>query len=156
MVKYKIMNRSGTLANLRPFTAENQPPNRGRKPSLLKGLTARSNIAASDIRNAIIAIAFDKTEAEVIALAKDLSQPIFIRTICSALEQDFLRGKTNNIEWMLERVVGRVALTREPQEPEQDQLSHKMNHEEWEAFQQNVRLLFRNPDDETRESHQNT
>ena len=136
------MNIAGTPENLRPFTSDNQPANRGRKPSLLKKYAEESDLSASDIRKVLKTLVFEKTEDELKELRKDGSQAMFVRMLIAGLEQDFQRGRTAYLNWILDRVFGDMKTSTKLDENVFDPNEVRMSKEDLAAFQRNLSILL--------------
>ena len=90
------------------FTSENQPANKGRKPSLLREYIKDNGVSIQDVRLVFKNIVFEKTKEELEELLTDESQPMLVRTIISAYMKDFESGRIDIINSILDRVFGKA------------------------------------------------
>ena len=89
------------------FTSENQPKNRGRKKSKLKGMIEKNDLGADDINN-MLSNLIDKDQDELQEIANDSKTPIIMRTFAGALLKDIKDERTGTLENMLDRWVGKA------------------------------------------------
>lgn len=88
------------------FSAENQPENPGRKPSLLKSYIVDNGISVQDVRLVLKNIILDNTEAELKKLSIDKEQPMIVRTVIKAYLHDFKNSSVYNLNSFLDRIYG--------------------------------------------------
>lgn len=96
------------------FSKDYQPdPSKvGRKKSKIKEFAKESDLSAADVKN-LIKMVFDKTEAELMAIGKDKTQPMLLRAFVKAFADDVKYGKLNNINSLLDRAGFKVADKKE-------------------------------------------
>ena len=128
--------------NLRPFSTEYQPANRGRKPSKLKALVKEMDLSKSDVAAIFLDLIGEKTEAELQDILRDKSQPWMIRGFIRALVEDFKTGRTGTIremlEWTFGKTIQKVALTGIVSTPGQV----SMTEEEEAVFKANLGTII--------------
>ena len=88
------------------FSAENQPENPGRKPSLLKSFIVDNGISVQDVRLVLKNIIMDNTEAELKLMGADKEQPMIVRTVIKAYLHDFKNSSVYNLNSFLDRIYG--------------------------------------------------
>lgn len=101
------------------FTSENQPPNRGRKPSLYKKLKAITGkkvgweLEKEDYFN-VIRWVMEQTPSALERLIKDVNGnpnkdvPLWLLNIISALNTDMRYGRTSTVEMIFDRIFGKA------------------------------------------------
>ncbi|MFW5700784.1 MAG: hypothetical protein ACOCWM_03755 [Cyclobacteriaceae bacterium] len=90
------------------FTSENQPENRGRKPSKLKKFLKENGMTADDLRLLISNTLLDgQTQSDIEDILKDKNQPMIIRLFVRAFLEDFKKGELKNFDLMMGRVMGK-------------------------------------------------
>ena len=87
------------------FSSENQPANRGRKPSRLKKYIEDNGLSATDL-SATIKYILPMTEAELKELEKDETQPILMRLFVKAILKDMSSSGTYNLLQLFNRAFG--------------------------------------------------
>lgn len=87
------------------FTSENQPANRGRKPSRLKEFIESNGLTADDLSNTIKYI-FPMTEKELNELGNDPEKPILMRLFVKAIIKDMENSNIYNITQLFNRAFG--------------------------------------------------
>lgn len=123
------------------FSKDRQPSKNGRKPSIIKGIRKNENISISDIRIAssyILSMNLEQLKKILI----DETKPFFWRVLIKAYMADFQKGKLDNTQIFLERIIGKSKeyiehsgyievndMSREELEQEFDQLMEKYNQE---------------------------
>lgn len=93
------------------FSAENQPPNAGRRPNILTKVIKDNGISRNDVNLVIKNVIMDHTKAEIDAICKDPKEPMLVRVIARAYLQDFKQGKIINLNLLLDRVYGQAEQT---------------------------------------------
>jgi hypothetical protein len=66
-----------------------------------------NRVSAYDFQVVMKNLVFEKTEAEIVAILKDKSQPLLARCIVRAFLEDFRNGSLGNIETLLNRAIGK-------------------------------------------------
>lgn len=101
------------------FSSENQPPNRGRKPSLYKrlkqmtGTTVGYELSREDFEG-IIRWALEQTPASVAGLLRtadgkqNSNTPLWLINVLSAINSDIREGKLNAFEVLMDRAFGKA------------------------------------------------
>ena len=91
------------------FTSKNQPKKKGNgaTKSKLRAMATDNELSSEDISK-LIKNMFDKTEAELKEVIEDKNQPFLIRAFCRAFFDDVQQGKLYNINFMLDRAVGKI------------------------------------------------
>jgi hypothetical protein len=111
-----------SLENLKKgkkFTADEQPANRGRKPSVLRFIKD-NGVSITDIKLMLGSFIFDHTPEEIAKLLRDKKNPppIGISIILAALNEDLKNKNLANIDKLLDRAYGRsvqaIDLTQKP------------------------------------------
>ena len=106
-------NKNPNMSGLaKPFSKENQPKNRGRKPSSLKKFIKDNNLTADDI-SAAAKYVLPQTKAEITALQKDNDVPLVMRLFAKAMLKDMTNGYLNNILKIFDRAIGKPKETKE-------------------------------------------
>ena len=111
MAGTKKREKNGSVGNCRPpkehqFTSENQPKNRGRKKSKLKGMIEVNDLSSTDVSDLILSM-MDKTEDELKSIAADYEKPFLIRSFVKAMLKDMSNDNLYNINNLLDRAVGK-------------------------------------------------
>jgi hypothetical protein len=106
MEKRKVNPNS--IANLRPRKPGEAPVNPGRKPSLLKAFIKDNGTSAKDVQLIFKNIIFEKTEAELTTLMNDKEQPMLIRGMIKAFLTDYVHGRIDALNSVLDRVYGKA------------------------------------------------
>jgi hypothetical protein len=101
-----------SLENLekgKKFSSENQPENRGRKPSALSRYIKEKGVSITDIKLMIGSFIFDHTTKEIAALLKDKENPppIGVSIILGALNEDLSNKNLANLEKLMDRAYGK-------------------------------------------------
>lgn len=97
-----------SLKNLKPpFSKENQPKKRGRKPSLVKKYIKDYDLTYDDVSR-LAKTVLQYTEADIQKQALNKQAPMVLRLFCRFLAQDMKNGNAKNIDLLLERAVGSV------------------------------------------------
>ncbi|MDR2494671.1 MAG: hypothetical protein LBD24_05545 [Spirochaetaceae bacterium] len=92
------------------FSKENQPENRGRKPSLLKKWIKEYDIPISDVRAVMTNLMFAYTLKEIKEIAdREEGMPVGISVMAKGLAADIESGNPKNLEKMLDRSFGKTA-----------------------------------------------
>jgi hypothetical protein len=92
------------------FSKENQPKNRGRKPSLLKKWIKEYDIPISDVRAVMTNLMFAYTLKEIKEIAdKEEGMPVGISVMVKGLAADIQSGNPKTLEKMLDRSFGKTA-----------------------------------------------
>lgn len=95
-----------SLANLRPqWTSEDQPANRGRKPSKLKKFISDNHLTSDDVRNMCKYI-LPLDENQLKELTLDTSKPISMRIFARSVLEDFKKKDIKNIMNLMNRAFG--------------------------------------------------
>ena len=94
-----------SLKNLKPFTADRQPGNQGRKPSKLKKFISDNGLGAADIRIACNYV-LDMDESEIAQVASDKQAPFLLRAFAAAMISDIKNGKIDNVMTIINRSIG--------------------------------------------------
>lgn len=95
------------------FSSDNQPPNRGRKPSLykqLEGIIGRE-ISVEFSKEDYTKIAqwlLERTKSQLEEIATDSSIPVFVISMVSALVMDIRRGNTYTVDRIIDRAFGKA------------------------------------------------
>ncbi len=97
-------NRSGLKP---PFSTENQPKNRGRKPSKLKAFVEHNDLTSDDV-TMLAKMIVDKKEDELKSMIKDESNPMLARLFVRLFLEDWKTGRFDNLSKILDRAVGPV------------------------------------------------
>lgn len=102
-----------SLANLKPpFTKENQPENRGAKPSNMKKFIKDNGLTHQDIKN-LTKYVLPLNEKQITALIEDPKKPIAVRIFARALVKDMAKGKMTNVMALMDRAYGKPKETVE-------------------------------------------
>lgn len=117
---------TGRIENLRPFTKDNQPANKGKKPSKLKAFLKDNQVGLADVSTMIKNILFTKSDDELRALVSDTAQPMIIRLFVRAYFEDFKRGGLDRFDTLMRwaygdpkqvmEISGNMSITRESAE----------------------------------------
>lgn len=121
------------------FSSENQPPNRGRKPSKLKKYIQDCDLSSTDIQ-AAMQYMLDKSEDEIEGMANDKNVPMMMRLFAKAMTADMKGSNLTNILKMLDRAVEKThkfEVTGAVANPEM-----KLSEEEQQQFNGNIMALF--------------
>lgn len=101
------------------FTSDNQPPNRGRKPSIFKYIKEKTGkkvdpeMSKEDYVK-VIRHLMESTPEEIERLVKDADgspnkdTPIWVLNVISAINSDIRYGRTSTVEMLFDRVFGKV------------------------------------------------
>lgn len=87
------------------FSKDNQPANRGRKPSKLKRFIKDNNLSDIDI-SFMIRLVFEKNEAQLNELLQNDKIPMLMRLFVKAFLDDFVKGRLINFEQLMKRAYG--------------------------------------------------
>lgn len=107
------MSRSGnmnpnSLKNLKPpFSKENQPENRGRKPSKVRQFLNDYELNYNDVTMLSKSV-LQMTQKEVQMNAIDDDAPMIVRLFCRYLLEDMKNGHAKNINLLLDRSIGQT------------------------------------------------
>lgn len=114
MVIFTMAERNpNSLANLKPaWSKENQPENRGAKPSNMKKYIRDNNLSHQDIKH-IAKYVLPLTEKQIKALINDEKKPIAVRIFARAIVKDLASGKMTNTMQLLDRAYGKPQETVE-------------------------------------------
>ena len=93
--------------NLVHFTKENQPANRGRKPSKLRKYIKENAIDAEDVSLMIKNVIMSKNFSELQKVLEDTKTPMLIRLFIKAFLSDFRSGTLKNTDTLLDRAIGK-------------------------------------------------
>jgi hypothetical protein len=90
------------------FTPENQPPNRGRKPSVLRFIKA-SGLSISDIKRLLGSLIWEYDSKELAVLLKDKENPVpmGMALVLGALTEDMKNKNLTNFERLMDRAYGK-------------------------------------------------
>jgi hypothetical protein len=89
------------------FSATRQPRNNGRKPSKLRKFLKVNNLSSLDIQ--IIASNLINVSVEGLALLQvDKTKPILLTGSARALLKDYKDGRTDVLEWLIDRGFGKA------------------------------------------------
>jgi hypothetical protein len=93
------------------FSSTNQPANRGRKPSILKGLIKKYDLSKSDVDAIIQNLLFDHTVGELEKIAGDKKQrnalPAFAAYFMNLIEISTSKGDSRALAYFLDRLHGK-------------------------------------------------
>jgi hypothetical protein len=91
------------------FSKDNQPENRGRRPSLLARYIKENGVSITDIKLMIGSFAFAYNTKEIASLLKDKDNPppIGVSLILGALNDDLKNKSLSNLEKLMDRAYGR-------------------------------------------------
>lgn len=113
------MNPNGNPATLKKFSDTYRPKNPGRKPNHLKKYLKENNIGTTDIRHMVGGLLVSyKTHAELRAATDDPKTPPFVKYILKAMLQDYLKGTTFTIQFLMRYAYG---------EPKQEIETHNVD-----------------------------
>lgn len=87
------------------WTSENQPANRGRKPSKLRRFIKDNNLSHIDVAFMIRYI-FEKNQKQLIELYKNVKLPMLVRLFIAAFLDDFEKRRLQNLEILMRRAFG--------------------------------------------------
>jgi hypothetical protein len=90
------------------FSSDNQPPNRGRKPSVLSFIKA-SGLSISDIKRLLGSLIWEYDSKELAVLLKDKENPVpmGMALVLGALTEDMKNKNLANFERLMDRAYGR-------------------------------------------------
>jgi hypothetical protein len=90
------------------FTRDNQPPNRGRLPSVLR-FVKDSGVSITDIKQMLGSFIWDHTTQEISAMLKDKENPapIGVSIVLGALNDDLKNKSITNLERLMDRAYGK-------------------------------------------------
>jgi hypothetical protein len=90
------------------FSGDNQPPNRGRKPSALKFIKD-SGLSITDVKRLLGSLIWEYDSKELAALLKDKNNPVPVgmAIVLGALTEDLKNKNLANIKELWDRVYGR-------------------------------------------------
>ena len=98
---------AGRVENLKPFTSEYQPKNKGVKKSRLRAFIKENDLGRVDIQ--IIAKQLLDVPMETVkAIASDPKKPILLAGAAMALLKDMKTGRTDTIRWLADRGFGQA------------------------------------------------
>ena len=101
-----VPNYQKGLKSHPPFSTENQPANRGRKPSQLKKFISDNNLTHADVGYLIKHILpLSKKQLSDLLIREDT--PFLIRLFIKGMMQDMKTGDLRNIMALLDRVYGK-------------------------------------------------
>ena len=97
-----------SLANMKPnFSKENQPANRGQKPSKVAKFISEYSLTHTDVTNLSKSV-LQMNEKEIKEKMIDSKAPIILRLFCRFLLSDMKSGNAKNIHMLMDRAVGKV------------------------------------------------
>jgi hypothetical protein len=90
------------------FSSDNQPPNRGRKPSVLSFIKA-SNLSMSDIKRLLGSLIWEYDSRELAALLKNKENPVPVGMALAlgALAEDMKNKNLANFDRLMDRAYGK-------------------------------------------------
>jgi hypothetical protein len=90
------------------FSSENQPENRGRKPSVLKFIKD-SGLSIDDVKRLLGSLIWEYDSKELAALLKDKENPVPVgmALVLGALAEDLKNKNLANFERLMDRAYGR-------------------------------------------------
>jgi hypothetical protein len=90
------------------FSSDNQPPNRGRKPSALKFIK-EGGLSISDIKRLLGSLIWEYDSNELAVLLKDKENPtpMGMALVLGALAEDLKNKNLANFERLMDRAYGR-------------------------------------------------
>jgi hypothetical protein len=90
------------------FSSDNQPENRGRKPSVLRYIKD-GGVSLADIRRMMGSFIFDHTTKEIADLLKDKENPppVGVSIILGSLSEDLQNKNLANFEKLMDRAYGK-------------------------------------------------
>ena len=100
-------NPNPNTSGLRPpFTKENQPKNRGRKPSSVRKYIKDNNLSHADI-SAMAKFMLPLNQEQITTLLTDEKAPFMLRLFAKAVLSDMKKGYLDNILKIMDRAVGK-------------------------------------------------
>jgi hypothetical protein len=97
---------AGRIENLKHFTSEYQPANKGRKPSKLRKYIKDNGMGAEDVALLAKNILFSYSEQQLRDLLTDKERPMIIRLLVRAYLEDFKNGTLINMDKIMDRAFG--------------------------------------------------
>jgi hypothetical protein len=90
------------------FSGDNQPPNRGRKPSVLNFIK-KSGISITDVKRLLGSLIWEYDSKELAVLLKDKDNPIpmGMALVLGALTDDLKNKKIENFDRLMDRAYGK-------------------------------------------------
>ena len=93
--------------NLKKFSSTYQPKNPGPKKSRLRSFIKENDLGNRDITT-ISRLLVDLPLEKIAELARDKTKPILLTNAAAALLKDIQRGKTDTVQWLIDRGFGQA------------------------------------------------
>jgi hypothetical protein len=93
--------------NLKKFSSTYQPKNPGPKKSRLRSFIKENDLGTRDI-TVISRLLVDLPLEKIAELARDKTKPILLTNAAAALLKDIQRGKTDTVQWLIDRGFGQA------------------------------------------------
>lgn len=111
-------NAKNVIGKGRKFSSTNQPPNRGRKPSLFRSMVEKwdndgTPKPSKEDYNKMIGYLMERTSEELTIIASDPGTPIWVSTIIKAMQEDKNVGRITTITALFDRVFGKPSQSAE-------------------------------------------
>lgn len=102
-----MANKNPDTSGLKPpFSKDNQPKNRGRKPSRVKAYIEDNGLNHNDVASMAKYI-LPLSEEELDKIQNDQEVPFMIRLFAKAIVTDMERGYLDNVMKIMDRAVGK-------------------------------------------------
>jgi hypothetical protein len=102
-----MANPRGTPETLKMFSSEYQPKTHGPKKSRLRSFIKENDLGTRDI-TVISRLLVDLPLEKIAELARDKTKPILLTNAAAALLKDIQRGKTDTVQWLIDRGFGQA------------------------------------------------
>lgn len=95
----------------KPFTSDNQPPNRGRKPKLYTIAKKSYGISLDEFKE-VVNYLWQLPKDEVKEIAERGDTPIWMANVCRSLYKDTAKGVMNTLRELIQLMFGKELATK--------------------------------------------
>lgn len=111
-------NAKNVIGKGRKFSSTNQPPNRGRKPSLYRQLISSCEVEGRPMPSRedfykVVAFLLERTRGELEEISSLSDTPIWVQSIIGSIFEDLKNGRITVINALFDRLFGKATQVAE-------------------------------------------